>query len=541
MGSANALIFIINKSFDSIFFIAGLCTFLGFPLSWFFKKSTKTTDWGNLTFQTLFLYLSALICVLIWISPELTSYFSSKSISWNVITALGSIFRLSILALVSLVILYIWGHENGQKRWLSSAFSQITIVFLGFLLCGWLGILFISGPLLIIYYCLLFQLALAILPASHPEAKDERWKRFLIFASYAWGLQFPLMVATKHAWKAPETRISGDFTWSYPISIPGLVWTPAHQVVAISTGMQFKRVDGPGLVFTGQMERPDQVFDLRLQLRSNEIEVVSQDGIRFFAYIFTAFRLDPEPWSTETYDQLRRMNPVLRGANRPDYTEGSFPYSKLRVQAALGATSSNLKENTTIYWDQWALKMVEDQARKILSQKKLNELWRLDNNNNRFANAMDEIAREIRENTELILRAKGIFLVVARVVNFRFQSQEQMDDISKQQLATWGSELEEQRLKILSEGEADAELAQQEARAYAQALLLNSMAEALASARQQDGKLPPYIVAMRYLSSLQEYIHKQPDGNNLTEQHHYLQDWQSQIHPQDKGDHRGNS
>ena len=58
-----------------------------------------------------------------------------------------------------------------------------------------------------------------------------------------------------------------------------------------------------------------------------------------------------------------------------------------------------------------------------------------------------------------------------------FKQDNEIDEISKQQLATWSSEWERKRIRILSEAEAESEHSQQEARAYAESLLLNSIAE----------------------------------------------------------------
>jgi hypothetical protein len=333
----------------------------------------------------------------------------------------------------------------------------------------------------------------------------------------------------EHAWKKIETRIPGDFARNI-LPMPGFVWTRSHQVVSITGGTKFKRVDGPGVVFTGYLERAEQVFDLRLQLRTNEIDVVSKDSISFKVRVFTAFRMDPETWDKETYDRLRPMNMILRGANKPSYTKGSFPYSNLRVQAALGITSTKVAEGSpTIYWDQWALSVVEDQARKVISQKNLDELWR-PAGNKKFTNALEKIANEIKENTNLIFRAKGILLVVARIVNFRFPSDnDQLDEISKQQLATWSFEWERKRSNILSEAQAESEHTQQEARAYAESLLLNSIADGLQKAKDIDPNLPRYVIAMRFLSSLQDYVHKQTDEKSREELQNNLKEWQEQF------------
>jgi len=283
----------------------------------------------------------------------------------------------------------------------------------GWLVKGWIGLLFISLPLIFSYYLALYQLAMVTLPVNNPEDSLEKRRRFLILVSYTWGAQFPLYVVGEHAWKKPENRIPGSFTRNLPMRIPGLFWTKSHQVVGITSGIQFKRVDGPGLAFMEKMERPFQVVDLRSQVRTTDIDVVSKDGINFKAIVLCGFRMDPETWDTETYTKLRSMNNLLRGADKPSYTDGSFPFSNLRIQAALGTTSTPEAGDGIIYWDQWAVNIIEDAARKVISQKTLDELWRPENDK-KEANALDRIAVEIKSGAELPLRSAGILLFVAR-------------------------------------------------------------------------------------------------------------------------------
>ena len=464
----------------------------------------------------------------VWFLPEFLNLTWPKTIQKGPIFTWGSTaFRWFILSCILLFLTYIFGHENG-RRGLQSSIGHIFLIFLGLIIDSWTGILFISLPILVAYYSILYRLALVTLPTSNPEDRTERWKRFIILVSYTWGIQFPLIVVDGNGWNKFETRIPGDFTGGYPV--PGLIWTKSHQVVTITSGIKFNRVDGPGVVFTGSMERPEQIFDLRLQLRTNEIEVVSKDGVSFKVRVFTAFRIDPEVWDKETYDKLRPMNTILRGADKPSYTKGSFPYSNLRVQAALGVTSTKATTKTPIiYWDQWAINIVEDKARKVISQKNLDELWR-PAEDKKYANALDIIAKEIKENAEFTLRTAGILLVVARVVNFSFSSKDnEIDEISKQQLATWSSEWDRKRIRILAEAEAESEHSQQEARAYAESLLLNSIAEGLQKAKDIDPELPHYVIAMRFLSSLQDFVHKQTDEKSMEELQNNLQEWQEQF------------
>jgi len=492
------------------------------------KKQSKLKDILSGTF--ILFFTSIVSFGIFWGFPEFI-YFRTRLL-WLILALRWIIFSITIIAIA-----YIFCHDYGENRWKLSVFGHIAVLLLGWLVQEWIGILLISLPLLVAYYCSLYNLALIILPTSDPESRAEKRKRFLILVSYTWGVQRPLIAVEEHAWKKPDVRISGDITHDFPV--PGLVWTRSHQVVGITSGMKFKSVAGPGLVFTTKLERPLQIMDLRLQIRSNEIDVISKDGIAFKAVIFTAFRLDPDIWDQETYEILRRMNPALRGADTLTHTQGSFPFSHLRIQAAIGITSSKSAGDVPIYWDQWVLSVIERETRQVISQKNLDELWR-PLEDKKGANALDDIAVRIRGNAYLPLRSAGILVLVARVVNFRFSSEKgQLDGISEQQIATWGSEWERKRTNILADAQAESERFQQEARAYAESLLLNAIAEGLQKTEEIDPNLPHYVIAMRFLSALQDLVHQQTAGDEsnpenaakMAELQNRFSNWRNQISP----------
>lgn len=536
----------INELLDRAFFVAGIVLILGYPLYFFtrgigklYKASKKENQNSllDLVQQTgILLVVTSVLCA-IWAASEIITYF------WFDISKYGTIIRLAEASLAFFGAAYGLGHEYGEKRWFYSAVGHIAVLWSGYLIGNWPGAFFFSCPIIITYYVTLYNLALILLPSSDPEDRAEQRMRFNVLFSYTWGIQSPLLVAGTHAWKSPETRIPGDFTWDFsdfPMPIieklkwrPGMIWTPAHQVASITAGTKFRRVEKPGISFLGQLERPEQIFDLRLQLRTNEIAVISKDGINFKARVFTAFRIDPEAWSEELYDRLRPMNPTLRGADKLTYTKGSFPFSAPRVQATLGVTSTKATpENPIIYWDQWVLNVIEDHARKIVSKKNLDEMWR-PAEDKKLANALDAIARELKESSEITLRAAGILLVAARVVNFNFLNEnDKADEIMKQQLTNWGSEWERERVHILSEAQARADHAQQEARAYATSTLLNSIADGLQKTELMDKELPRYVIAMHFLSSLQDFIHKQPDEKTAAELQAHFKEWQTMFFPE---------
>lgn len=475
---------------------------------WFYLKGrekiqkSKATKSEIRTQILILLIIEAVLIVLFWFVPQLLAG-KTPLIRYTL--------RWLIFSGIFLFVTYVYGHEYGERRWLVSSIGHIGILLTGWLIEKWVGIILISLPIFAIYYWEIYQHAMIIVPTANPEDRKERWKRFIVLAAYSWGMQFPIWVIKDHAWKNPEVRIRGDFTRDY--AVPGIVWAQAHQVSAITAGTQFRRIDGPGLVFTRKLERPSQIVDLRLQLRTSEIDAISKDGVNFKARVFTAFRMDPEQWDEEIQKAVSKLNRPLGSAASPTYNLGSFHFSHQRIQTALQVTGSKIgPPETIIYWDQWVLNFVEKQARNILSQKMLDELWRPQEDKN-LANGLDAISKELKEAVYLPLRAIGILIYAARVVNFRFVNVDGTPDdtIPHRQIASWSAERERKKARILANAQAEAEKMQQEARAYAETLLLNSIADGLQKAQSKKPDLPQYVVAMRIISSLENFIHQRPE------------------------------
>lgn len=493
---------LVNNSLSLILPWLIVIAFVLHDIFYFFRNRKKR----DVLFQgTIWVIAQISAIAVFWFMPNFAHTFTGN-------TQAPVILRWGLFVIVFISIAYVYGHEHGGKRWLYSTIGHLGVLLSGWGINQWIGILFISLPIILAYYSALYILAMITLPTSNPEDKTERWKRFLVLVSYTWGGQFPIRVVADHAWKEAEVRIKGNHSRDLPF--PGLIWTKSHHIVGLTGGTQFNRVAGPGVIFTGKLERPLQILDLRLQLRTNEIDAVTKDGIKFVVRVFTAFRLDPEIWDKDTYAQMVEINPLLQGADQPSHTVGSFPFSHRRVQATISTTSTRTTDpEKPMLWDQWVLNLVDEEARKVVSQKTLDELWR-PLNDKRNANAMNGIAQEIKDHLAPTMRSKGILLVVARVANFKFlpkpNGKEKIVEIVEQQIDTWGAEWERKRTNKLADAEANAEKDRQEAQAYAEAQLLNSIAEALQKTHDINPQLPKHVIAMRYLNALQDYAHNNP-------------------------------
>lgn len=494
LDSVDIALGLINDDLSTIFPLLVLLAFAGYDIFYCIKNRKKR---DVILLGVIWVVMEVLAITLFWVIPNMVSKYT-KMPSLSIFT------RWLIIIAVSVGSARVYGHQYGGGRWRFSVVGHLGIFLLGWLINYWVGIFLVSLPVLAAYYSALFILAMVTLPTSNPEDKSERWKRFLVLVSYTWGFQFSIRIVADHAWKKAEVRINGDFSRDLPF--PGLIWTKSHHIVGLTGGTQFNRVAGPGVIFTGKLEQPFQIMDLRLQLRTNEIDAVTKDGINVFVRAFTAFRLDPDVWDEDTYAQIVKTNPFLEGADKPSYTVGSFPFSHRRVQATISTASTKIStpESSTL-WDQWVLNMVDEEIRKVVSQKTLNEFWR-PLNDKKYENAMNGIAQEIKDHLAPSMRSKGILLLVARIANFRFPPHgEEMIDIAQQQINTWGSEWKRKSTNKLADAEANAEKDQQEARAYAESQLLSSIADALQKTHEIHPQLPKHVIAMRYLNALQDY------------------------------------
>ena len=338
---------------------------------------------------------------------------------------------------------------------------------------------------------------------------------------YQWGVQYPLWIVTKSTGRKTETGIPGKPAGPFT---PGLVWAHSHQVVGLTRGITFSGARQPGTVFTQAFERPFDVIDLRTQLRTSWIEVVSSDGIPYKALLFTAFAVDRESWSPSFYHKLLRENPLLLEGKELDYIKGRYPFSKARMRALFSTIgvrpSADSKERKLLNWDEGVLYQIERAACEVLSQKTLDGLWE-PQNDREGANAMDEIANAIKDRCLFQVRLRGVNVFSCRIVDIEFQKpevqEEIFDKVKQEQIKTWSADWQREAEQIRAEGNAEADILKQEARAFAYTNLLTAVAEGLQEVRYLDPKLPQYVIAVKFIGALEKLIEEQPETQDMSE------------------------
>ena len=470
----------------------------------YLRDSIKKQGFTHGSYLSVIFFLEIIIAVgLFWYVPILFSWALPYS---------GTIpfFRWAILA--GSILFYFSRRKHSEKRSIKTSILHLAILILGWWINSWIGILFFSLPLLIIFYFIVYRISLIIIPASDPDEKIEKHERFLVFCSYVWGLQMPLWNVNSSNAKEAEKRIDGDPSI---IRFPGIIRMDTHQVIGISNGNSI-RVAGPGVVFTKNGDSPLDVIDLRQRTRKCTIHAFSKEGIPFLADIFAVFSID--------YDALppsliQKLPQAPLSSKTQDEKGRIFPYSNARVQAALRLRSKRARpDGEPERWDNHVLAFVEKAARETLAERSINDLWQACENDK--SNASEEISNNIRSLVESILIQKGIKLIKAKASNFIFSDQKNQDikeNGSEQQIAMWNVEREREIRIDHSDALAKAKRIEEEARMNARSVLLTAIMEGLKQARRHHPKNDPEAISQVYLDALKNMINQHLDSSYKSE------------------------
>lgn len=511
------------KMIDELNMIIGALVTVGFVLAalilvgnYFFTSSREHGFPQNISLVTIYALIILIPVFLFLYLPnaaekKLEHLFSNPDLDqwfrWAIILFFGS--------------LYFFQKKNAERRGLYSFWIVCATLFFGWFVGRWMGMVFISLPILFVLYFTSYHVALSIVPASNVADSQEKLNRFNAFLTYIWGHQ-------KSFWKSPqpdsstkelEKRIDGssNFKWG-----KGIGWTYPHQAAGIMIGANFD-VRGPGLFFFNKGEQPLELVDLRVQTRNSTIKAMSREGIPFDAEVSVSFCIDNETWTREQFHQYARAN-IIQGREPDTNLNGIFPYSKARAKAALSFASKKTHKNgeeTKMYWDSRVLAMAEEAARETLSERSIEELWKA----RVFANssAAEEISSEMKSQLDLSLRKMGIRLINAKAAGFKFSKDEKDrkkdDEITEQQINAWTVEWQKKRAMMIADGKMEAERIQQEARVYAHSALLTAIAEGLQQARAMNQNLPRYVIALRFIGVLERLVWTQGGSEEEAEQH----------------------
>ncbi len=261
----------------------------------------------------------------------------------------------------------------------------------------------------------------------------------------------------------------------------GVIDVDSTSAVALHTAIGFSRVEGTGLVFTHEAEHLKHLIDLRIQLRSQEFEFLTRDGIPIKVRLSVRFQID----RTEFNRYLHAHDPKAPYP-RP------LKWSNHRVERVLSALPVADAEGNLTRWSERVIGAAQGMLRAIIAEYTLDGLLAPQDPTKSPRRAIRETLDHrlkpamARQGIKILATAVGVIFPAEFDADKTFdQENPVLDKITEQRIKAWKAEYESRMLRL--NGEAQAEVERQREKARAQARLESLLR--LAQTVEQD--LPP--------------------------------------------------
>jgi len=412
--------------------------------------------------------------------------------------------------------------------------------------CGWLGLLTITLPALLIAGLGLFFVAGFLLPfpkqdlyrgrrpppaaggiptlaqemqdlfdlLRYPQNGEARkqcfeWCRKTLHCllTYALGTNRPYYVVIDEkiserngetpTWLTEEEKliqqadgaIFGEF-----LTGPGIILTGCDHAIAISTGQKFKGARGPGVIFTGYAELPAHIVDLRVQLCAFTVEAWTKDGIAVQVVTFIPFQIGTSKEKKPTLGQ-------------------GFPYRSSDVFKAVQAQLMEHVEPSQIpetmeerRWYDLPRLAGERIIRKIISHYEFDELYapfelHADSSGQ---DPRSKIGEELKQELEEVLPGWGIQRIGSGIGNLEPVEKR----ILEQRIEAWSSEWARKIMIQQASGQARRVRLVEQARAQTQIDITLALGKHLEQLRTTGGSVLLDTIVLCFVQELEEWAGK---------------------------------
>jgi len=381
------------------------------------------------------------------------------------------------------------GQKRGSTLLLGLWLHFCVAAWIGHVAAGVLGILTITFPAVVVFWLALFWFARCILPL---DTQQQVRTAFRCLATYSCGRNYPYyriedreLALQVHGAKA-KPALAG----------PGIVLTGPDHAVAVSSGLEFKGIRGPGTVFTGRGESILEPVDLRIQQRTFECEAATRDGIRLNLTVVGSFQLDcgdsspalghPFPLRISSAYRALRARPM-------DIVRREEPDGEVIETRALRR------------WDELYELTGKHVIQDVISQYQFDEL--LYDPDKSSENPRSEINRLYRRQMTHELRETGIRFLKGDVGNLMPSKREA---VFERRIQNWQAQWQQKMLQKLGMAEADIQRMRLQAEAEAQTEMIQIVGEAISDVSHTTGGTVMHSVILRFINSLSTMI-TQPD------------------------------
>ena len=354
-------------------------------------------------------------------------------------------------------------------------FGFCALCIWGVLAAGWLGLLALTLPTILIFWIGLYRISAYILPLE--DKSKQRPVAFRSLLTFTMGTNYPYYVARNGE---IEERVPGN-AYNQFFAGPGIVRVDCDQAVYISDGIKVKGLGKPGLVFTRMFDLPPRVLDLRPHLRSFEVNALTRDGIPVRVVTFIPFRIqrhgqEPKPGGSFPFDAQAAFDVI---AKEPVHgTAGQDEKERLDWRNDLIVTV--------------ATRIMQD----ILSKYGVDELCATDEPHR---NPRLEIRQAMVDRVKEEMAGYGIEVVGGGISNLLPQT----PSVMQRRLENWMTAWEQGVLMELSHGEIERVRQIEMARARAEADVILRLAQTLDEGLA-SGTASHTALALRFVDCLGE-------------------------------------
>jgi regulator of protease activity HflC (stomatin/prohibitin superfamily) len=346
----------------------------------------------------------------------------------------------------------------------------------GYMAAGWIGLLTITLPSVVIFWLGLYLISIYILPLRDASQQSQAFRSLMTFTM---GTNYPFYFVNDQS--KPDKRVDGN-PFGFFLAGPGLVYTPPDHAAYISNKVMDNRVGQPGLTFTRQFDLEPEIVDLRVQLRTFDVEARTKDGIPIKVLTFVPFRID--------------------SGNQRVELGGPFPFRPGAVHKALAhelteRKSSKQEGGERYEWDGKLVPVIVTRIMQdIIGRYTVDELCEP---GNLERDPRVEIAAEMRRQAQEALRPYGLEVVGGGISNLVPQD----GQVVQQRIKSWQTNWRKKILERTSEAEAYRVKITEEAKAKTEQDIVQYMTE-VANQDTADSRGFYHIAQLlQYLKSLQ--------------------------------------
>jgi hypothetical protein len=313
----------------------------------------------------------------------------------------------------------------------------------------------------------------------------------------------------------------------------GVIDVDSTSVVDLHTAVGPSRIKGTGLVFPHESEHLANIVDLRVQVRSQEFEYMTRDGIPLKARLSMRFQMDQATFNKNLHAHDPKLplpapiswsiHPIARALAKLQVVDGGGPVTS---------------------WSDLPLLYANGMLRPVISEYRFDDLVSpADPTRDPRKEIREQITARLkpvlmRQGVKMLGLGIGLFLPQGFDSDKTFdQEKPELDEITAQRIKAWKAEWESRMIKLNAEAQAEAERRYAIARTQAQMELIMRVTQALEQGApvtlgNQD------LIAKRFLETLEKlarepYTRARLSEDNIVVLGRYV-DTQGQLSPHEQ-------